>query len=191
MSSVTDLVAEDQPRPTSDDLEEITRLARDAKRLEMDIKELRSRLEGLEAQRDAIVRRRLPEKMDRIGLSQITVEPFGNVPRFSVTVATMYQCNIAAGWAPERREKAFRWLEDNGHASLIKTQVTTVFARESQDEVRRLVTFLEENRDDFSVKESVNPMTMKAWYKEMCQAGHVPSDVLGGYIERRAEIKDE
>ncbi len=189
---LSNLIAEDGLRPVSQDkLDEIRALARTAQSLEMAVTEAEQRLNDLKRMRDRLIEGDLPELMDSVGIKSITVDAKGNLPEFTCAVKTVYSCNIGVNWEAERRRAAFDWLEDHGHGSLIKTEVSVPFSREDRDRVARFVEMLAQSNVHYSVKENVHPSTMTAWLREMVERRNEtpPLDVLGGYVGRKAIIK--
>ena len=68
---------------------------------------------------DRILTRDLPEKMDKYGIPLMTIAAQDGHPAFTITVKTMYNANIAAGWDQEKRRKAFDWLDTHGHGAVL------------------------------------------------------------------------
>jgi hypothetical protein len=174
-------------------MDEIHDIARQTFVTELEIEELESRLKQKKREFDQLTTKILPGKMDQARLRKVTIEATDNFPAFTVEVRTAYNANIASGWDEDRRKAAFNWLEDNGHGSLIKTDVTTHFSRNNRTAVAEFVEALKENDMNFKVRESVHNQTLSAWLKEMVEAGRPlpPLETIGGYIERQALIKQE
>jgi hypothetical protein len=194
VTDVDDLAAADarRARPAAD-LAEIKDLARQAKERELVIADLKARLKSEEQILDNLLTKELPERLDALGLRSITVEAHRNMPAFRVEVSTLYRAGIAATWTDERRQAAFDWLDANGHGDLIKTEVETFFNREDRDRVRLFCEGLRINGYTYTVKAAVHWKTLTAWLQEMIEERHEhpPLDVIGGYVERQATIKEE
>jgi hypothetical protein len=187
-----DLASQGRPAPISPDLTAIRELAMTARAAEKKIADLNDEIKRLESVIDRIMTRDLPEKMDAIGLRNLTIAAKGNMAAFTVTVKTMYSASIAASWDQERRRAAFDWLDSHGHGSLIKTDVVTTFPREHRSEVSQFVGQLDRDGRSYMVKEGVHSATLGAWLREMVERGSTPPlDVIGGYVERQAVIKEE
>jgi hypothetical protein len=177
---------------TADKLAEIKGLARLARQAEKKVAAIQLELKQCQDLVDKITTRDLPEKMDAIGIRKITVEAIEDERAFTVSVKTMYSANIAASWDQERRKKAFEWLDNHGHGSLIKTDVVTTFPREDRVEVNEFVRALDQQGRSYAVKEAVHMATLSSWLREMIEHGETPPlDVIGGYVERQATIKEE
>jgi hypothetical protein len=187
------LAAEDAPRATTDQLQQVRELAIAAKTKELMIAAAQEKLRDLEQDLDRITSRLLPELMDKSGVSSVTVEAIGNQPAFTVKIHTMYRANIGADWEPERRAAAFAWLDANGHGSLIKTEVTTSFGRQDRDEAKEFMKSVTAMGYQYTSKEGVPWKTLSSWLREMITHRGVtpPLDTIGGYVERQAVIKDE
>jgi hypothetical protein len=184
-----DLVAEDAPVVTEDMLDRIKELATQAKTQEMAVTQLTNALAEAKRLLDKTLTRDLPELMDSAGIPSITVSHLGWT--FTVSVKTFYSASIGAKWDEERRKAAFKWLEDHGHGSLIKTEVAVQFPRDDRDMVTPFIGQLDDMGYTYMLKEGVHSGTLTAWLKEMASSGQIPPlDVIGGYIERQATIKD-
>lgn len=119
----------------------------------------------------------------------------GNVAKFeladgrSVTINNELYASIAAA----RQAEAFAWLEEHGHAAVIKDQLTIVLGRgdEAKKRAEKLIAAAEsEGISDMSRKRGVHPGTLQALIKEQLEEGvAVPKETFGVYQVRRAEIK--
>lgn len=85
------------------------------------------------AQIEDIERRRIPELMDKQQVSELTTDD-----GLKVSVKETIKASISA----ERREDAFRWLQDSGNGDIIKTQVLAAFARGKMDDARHALALL-------------------------------------------------
>jgi hypothetical protein len=128
--------------------------------------------------------------MDKAGIPNVTIDDGHSV--YTVSVKTSYNANIAATWDNERRKAAFDWLDRNGHGSLIKTEVVTNFPRDERDEVANFIGYLDREGHSYLKREGVHAGTLSSWLREMITSGRTPPlDVIGGYVERVAKIKEE
>jgi hypothetical protein len=187
---VAALAAEDAPRASEDLIEEIKRMAGVARGQEKAVSLLSLKLTEAKRQLDHTITRTLPELMDKAGIPSVTIDDGHGV--YTVSVRTSYNANIAATWDNERRKAAFDWLDNNGHGSLIKTEVVTNFPRDERDEVANFIGYLDREGHSYLKREGVHAGTLSSWLREMITSGHTPPlDVIGGYVERVAKIKEE
>jgi hypothetical protein len=187
---VSALAAEDQREASPDLINDIKELAAIARVQERNVAKLSERLTEAKRMLDHTLTRDLPELMDKAGIPSITIEDGSH--NFTVSVKTSYNANIAATWDAERRKTAFDWLDRNGHGSLIKTEVVTNFPRDDRDEVANFIGYLDMEGYSYLKREGVHSGTLSSWLREMITSGRTPPlDVIGGYVERVAKIKEE
>jgi hypothetical protein len=187
---VAELATEDAPLASPDMIEKIKALALRARTREKAVAMLSNSLAEAKRQLDHVLTVELPELMDQAGIPSVTITDGNNV--YTVNVKTSYNANIAASWDQERRKAAFDWLDNHGHGSLIKTEVVTSFPRDDRDQVAEFIGYLDEAGHSYMKKEGVHAGTLSSWLKEMITSGRTPPlDVIGGYVERVAKIKEE
>jgi transposase-like protein len=184
-------VGTDGPRFTVDQVRTAAAHARD---LEFRKQGLEEQLADVKYQLRTMYWRTLPEMMEGAGVDQVGVAAEGNLSAFDLTLEEHVSANIGVNWTPERRNAAIRWLEDNGHADLVKTEVVTEFPREARDEAVQFVERSTANLPlgaEVSVRETVNPMTLRAWLRREMKAGRQlpPLDLIGAAIARVAKLK--
>jgi hypothetical protein len=175
------------PQDRVDDLRGLVEL-----KLELDDRkaELEKELSKINAKLLELTRQEIPEVMDGIG-SKITLNAEGNHPEINVKVAPFYSANIQAGWDDERKAAAFKWLEENGHGELIKTEVGVAFPREDRKKAVEFLKAVEKMGLNPSLKASVHFMTLTAWLREQVEDHNriPPLEVIGGFIGREASVK--
>jgi hypothetical protein len=103
-----------------------------------------------------------------------------------VKIKPFYSAHISE----ERSERAFAWLRDNGYADLIKNQLA-VEIRAGQDNVAgSLEHELQELGLGYTRKNAIHASTLRAWVKEMYEAGKPPpAEVFGTFCGNKSEIK--
>lgn len=135
---------------------------------------------AVEARRE-VAERRLPELMEKLGLSQFTT-----TSGIKVKVATSYYADI-----PEaRKSEAHRWLERNGQGGLIKRNMEVSFGKGENEEAAAFKDLLAHTAfsDRLTEKEAVHPSTLRGWVREMLEAGKdVPMELFG--VGRRQSVK--
>ena len=89
-----------------------------------------------------------------------------------------------------RRRKAFIWLEDNGSAQIIKTNISLDFGRGDYEAARQVEEMLAEEGHAPTLRESVHASTLKAWARERLEAGEsIDLEVLGLYVGKAVSVK--
>ncbi len=148
---------------------------------ELEIENLTERLKALNGRKYSIEREELPELMSEAGVDKIGIPAQGNMPAYDLKLAPYYTANIAAGWDPERRQRGFKYLEDNGAGDLIKTQIVISLPREEHDQAKALADQLSDYSPE--IKEAVHSATLTSWLKEKSEAGEdVELDLIGGQV---------
>ena len=103
-----------------------------------------------------------------------------------ISVKPFYSANISK----DKSDEAFEWLTSNGHASLIKNNVSASFGRGQDNEAKSLLSELHDRGLETKSKTWVEPMTLKAFVKEQVEKGeNLPYDLLGIFVGQRANIK--
>ena len=114
------------------------------------------------------------------------------------------KANIAADDPEEQRDQAFKWVEENGGAEIIKNVVSVAFPKDNAEDAR---LFFEETQKRFDNQRSIlvkneksTPWgTLTKWLKEYIQtppkAGEikspVPVEILNATIGMIVRIKKE
>jgi hypothetical protein len=167
--------------PDTDKLETVSALAERQLVLEQEINALDEQMCKLSAQLNEVSGKLLPDALAAAGLSEIKLKTGAKL-----TVKPWYTAKIPAG----REHDAFTWLENNGHGGIIKHVISTEFNRGEHNEANAVKAVLEREGIQFSDKESVNPMTLKAFIREQVESGApVPLDTFGATVGQRTYIK--
>ncbi len=128
-----------------------------------EIIEMEIELKGLKREERKINQEEVPELMENFGIESITL-PDGR----KIAVRDSIQIGIPA----PVRDKAYGWLDKNGHGDLIKTLLTAKFNRGDKDSAhnaQKALAMMEINAD---LIESVHAGTLKAWAREELAQGH-------------------
>lgn len=171
----------DAPVPKNEDLQGIAILATKQLVAQRRVAELENIIalekEGLRK----IQEEELPESLLALGLKSFTLSDGSKLD-----VKTFYRGNINKN----NLEKAHGWLRDNGHADLIKNDVTCSFGKGEDHDALVLMGKLSEMDVDYENKKHVHSSTLKAFVKEQVESGkELPLDLLGVHIGQRSEIR--
>lgn len=122
----------------------------------------------------------LPDLMDQVGLKSLETRK-----GLKVKVSE----NIRASIPHDKELDAFAWLEDNGHASVIKNQIVITLNRGDDALADQIADYLDEQGVLYERKRGVHPMTLGALIKELLEEGvPVPLEVFGAFHQRIAKI---
>lgn len=124
----------------------------------------------------------LPELMEKAGQTSITT---ANGHRLEIKE------DIRANLAKDRVEKGVDWLRENGHDSVVKTEVATVFSAGHDTEARALAERLRGiNHATIQFRHGVHPSTLSSLVRELLADGvDVPQDLFGVYRQKVAKLK--
>lgn len=166
---------------TNEELGQISRLAERQLEEELQVVKLEEQLkqakEALRQTSDVD----LPNAMAEVGLSSFTLS---NGTKISV------KDEVYASIPKECQEKAFLWLRNHDFGSLIKNQIIAEFGKGEDEEAHEAAALLAEHGWRPQQKESVHPMTLKAFIREQLTEGkEVPLEFFGATVISRAIIK--
>lgn len=150
--------------------------------LEDELVDLEAKLKGVQGALREVQEDLLPDKLDEFGITAITVA--GR----ALTLEDKVRSNVATQNWPLTRT----WLEEHGHADLIKHTVAAEFARGEHAEAEQLKAWLGEAGFSYTDKEGVHWQTLTAFCRERLEAGDLTTDDLemfGVYTSRRVIIK--
>ena len=177
---------------SEDKLKAIRDLVAEARSNEKKMSDLQEQLKELSAAVNDTYQKKLPDLYQEVGIDNISLPADGNYPAVDAKLQDYYSANIAAGWAPERRQEAFKWLEDHGHGDLIKTAVSAQLPREKRAAAKKLIALIEKAGFAAEVKEAVHSGTLSAWLKEQIELGAPipPLELIGGSIGKVVRLKE-
>lgn len=92
---------------------------------------------------------------------------------------------------PDRRRMAMEWLENNGAADIIKTEIRVTFDKEERElaqSVMRLLEGYNEATLDPEMSSSIHPQTLLAHARERLRKGEEIPTFLGLFAGRVAKI---
>ncbi len=188
MSSVLDMANEDadnKPKvATDDDKAKVSKLALQIKELELEVEKLENDLSEKKSELRRVEENDLPEAMDAIGMSE-----FKLTDGSKISVKPYYTASIPL----DKREDAYQWLEEKGHGSIIKTEVSVSFGKgqmEIAKEFQQFARGFNVEPVDPELSRSVHAQTLKAFVKESIEDGGevLPSALFTTYVGRKAKV---
>jgi len=165
---------------SQDSVKSITDKCNDYNKLKKPIENEEERISLLKHKARELEERIIPEMMQEAGVSLLKLSDGS-----TVEVKPFYAAKI-----PESRvEEAFSWLRGKGFEDIIKNTVTASFNRGQDNQVSELIKVCEDHGFNYSKKEKVEPMTLKAFVKEQVEGGkELPFDLFGVYIANKTKI---
>ena len=162
-------------------LASVSELGRKAKALEKELEEQEALLKSIKEQFRKLTEETIPEAMTELGMKKFVMDDGSEV-----SIKPFYSASVTEA----RRAEAFQWLRDNGFDDIIKNTVSVRFGRGEDELCARLLDLLGSNGYPADQAEKIEPMTLKAWVKEMVERGNeFPSELFGAYIGQKAVIK--
>ena len=126
---------------------------------EAELAQLEEALKRKKADIEDLEQRQIPSLMTELNVSSYTM-----VDGSKLTMKRDFAISIKA----ENRERAFQWLEEHDHDSIIKAEVKLGFGKGELEEARRAAAELQRiTNQEVEVTRSVHPQTLKAWAKEV------------------------
>lgn len=183
-----DLVGEEDVTSWKNDIQEgelslVSALANKQVELAQELASLEEAVKAKKEEFRATSEQELPEAMQAAGLSELVLSTGEKI-----TISEFYNAHISK----VNQETAYNWLVSNGHAGLIKNEVSLKFARDQERIAEETILALKARGLSPEVRQSVHPSTLKAFVKEQLTSGKdIPSEPFGIYIGSKAIIKKD
>lgn len=166
---------------SENELTEVSRLADAQYMAEQKVEQIEEDLKKAKEELRVIAEKKLPEKMELLGLTTFST-------RKGVHVKISEK--IRASLAVENRPKGFAWLEENGFGGMIKSQVVVPYKRDKLDEANKFVDSLRTEGRVANLERKVEPATLTAFVKEqLAQGKELPLEVFGVFRQRIAKVE--
>ena len=136
--------------------------------------------------------KKLKEEADKIGseiipslLAEQGLASLKLADGSSVDIRKSYNCTIKK----DQVESAFEWLRNNGLGDLIKNEVAVQFGKGEDNKAEQLLGLAGREGYEPSQKQKVEPMTLKALYRERIEAGlDMPSEFFNTFVKDQTKI---
>ena len=136
--------------------------------------------------------KKLKEEADKIGseiipslLAEQGLASLKLADGSSVDIRKSYNCTIKK----DQVESAFEWLRNNGLGDLIKNEVAVQFGKGEDNTAEQLLGLAVREGYEPSQKQKVEPMTLKALYRERIEAGlDMPSEFFNTFVKDQTKI---
>ena len=168
-----DLDSVNESDKLSDQVVKLTNLEDELANKEKELKELKRKVELVSGEI-------IPTMMQEMNISTLKL-----ADGTSVEVKPVYGASILVA----KREGAFKWLRDNGLGDLIKNEITVSFGRGEDTKASEYTSLAESKGYQPSQKLKVEPMTLKALYRERVEAKQdLPSEHFNLFKGNRTKI---
>jgi len=164
----------DNIQSLADQVERLESLQNDIEKTEENLKEKKKKLEHLSGEV-------IPTMMAEMGLAHLKL-----MDGSSVDVKPFYSANITVA----NKEKAFKWLRDNGLGDIIKNEISVSFGRNEENKAADYASLAQERGFQPTQKMKVEPMTLKALVRERTEAGKdMPTELFNIFVGNKTTIK--
>ena len=137
-------------------------------------------LKKLKEEADKIGSEIIPNLLAEQGLSSLKLADGS-----SIDIRKSYNCTIKK----DQVESAFKWLRNNALGDLIKNEVAVQFGKGEDNKAEQLLGLAVREGYEPSQKQKVEPMTLKALYRERIEAGlDMPSEFFNTFVKDQTKI---
>ena len=162
------------------DIASLSNYCRELKAYEDEIAELEEQIKFKKNKADKISSEIIPNMLAEQGLSSLKLADGS-----SVEVRKAYNCTILK----DNMESAYKWLRENGLGDIIKNEVSVQFGRGEDNKAEQLLNLAAREGYEPSQRSKVEPMTLKALYRERVEAGlDMPSQFFNIFIKDQTKI---
>lgn len=166
---------------SENELTELSKLAEAQHAAEVKVDRIEADLKIAQEELRVIAEKKIPEKMEALGLSTYSTNT-----GIHVKIAE----KIRASLAVENRPKGYAWLEENGFGGMIKSQAVIAFKRDQLEEANEFVDALRKAGKLANLERKVEPATLTAFVKEQLSQGkELPLEVFGVFRQRIAKVE--
>ena len=182
MSNLQKMFIEDAPQQVNDlkNPDSLSNHVIDLQRLEDEIKKDEERLSAKKAEADKLSQQVIPEIMESMNLKTMKLKDGS-----AIEVKEIFSATIPVA----KKEGAFNWLRKNGHGDLIKNEIIVSFGCNEDNKAREYANLAESNGYQPEQKLKVEPMTLKALYREQVEKNlDLPSEHFNLFKGNKTKI---
>lgn len=164
--------------PAKEKLSNLSKLAHEQLNLEQEIAKMEATLSDKKEKYRELSEIKIPEIMD-----ELSIDEFRLSNGVKVTIAPYYSGKIVD-------PAAYKWLEDNNHADIIKGEMHIPFPKGFSKQQLRIIADTAKNVGlPVEVGEQVHPSTLRAWIKNMITTGEqFPRELFNVYVGKRTKL---
>ena len=162
------------------DIQQLSGYCLELQGLEDNIQSKEEEIKKLKEQADKIASEIIPNMLAEQGLSSLKLADGS-----AVEVGKSYSCTVKK----DNLDSAYQWLRDNGLADIIKNEVYVTFGKGEDNKAEQLLDLAAQEGFEPQQKSKVEPMTLKALYRERIEAGlDMPSDSFNLFVKDQTKI---
>ena len=162
------------------DIQQLSGYCLELQSLEDQIESKEEEIKKIKEKADKIASEIIPNMLAEQGLSSLKLADGS-----AVEVKKSYSCTIKK----DGTDAAYQWLRENGLEDIIKNEVFVTFGKGEDNKAQDLLDLAENSGYEPQQKQKVEPMTLKALYRERVEAGlDMPSDSFNLWIKDQTKI---
>ena len=178
--TMQDLEQDQQEVIEKTDIQQLSGYCLELQALEDDIAAKEEELRKVKEKADKIASEIIPNMLAEQGLSTLKLADGS-----SVDIRKSYNCTIKK----DQMELAYNWLRENGLGDIIKNEVAVQFGKGEDNKAEQLLGHAVREGYEPSQKQKVEPMTLKALYRERIEAGlDMPSEFFNTFVKDQTKI---
>ena len=180
MINIEELEKDQQQVIEKADVDTLASYCRELQTYEEEIAELEEQIKKKREKADKISSEIIPNMLAEQGISSLKLADGS-----SVDVRKSYNCTIKK----DEMESAYNWLRENQLGDIIKNEVSVQFGRGEDNKAEQLLDLAAREGYEPSQRSKVEPMTLKALYRERVEAGlDMPSQFFNIFIKDKTKI---
>jgi|TARA_R110000744_G_scaffold205913_2_gene324577 hypothetical protein len=182
MNNVTldDLEQDQQQLIEKSDIQTLASFCQKLQGIESEIDSLEEQLKERKEAADKISSEIIPNLLAEQGLASLKLADGSGVD-----VKKTYSCTVKK----DSVESAYTWLRDNGLGDLIKNEIAVQFGKGEDNKAEQLLNLAANEGYEPTQKQKVEPMTLKALYRERIEAGlDMPSEFFHTFVKDKTKI---
>jgi len=180
MINIDELESDQQQVLEKADIDSLAAYCRELQAYENEIAELEEKIKFKKDKADKISSEIIPNMLAEQGISSLKLADGS-----SVDVNKSYNCTIKK----DEMESAYNWLRENQLGDIIKNEVSVQFGKGEDNKAEQLLDLAAQEGYEPSQKSKVEPMTLKALYRERVEAGlDMPSQFFNIFIKDKTKI---
>jgi len=162
------------------DIQTLASYCKELQSYESEIAKLEELVKHKKQQADKIGSEIIPNMLAEQGLSSLKLADGS-----SIDVKKTYSCTIKK----DEMESAYNWLRNNGLGDLIKNEVAVQFGKGEDNKAEKFLSLAVQESYEPTQKQTVEPMTLKALYRERIEAGlDMPSQFFNIFVKDQTKI---
>jgi hypothetical protein len=178
--TLDDLEDDQQQLIEKTDIQTLADYCRELSELELVIESLEKQVKEQKEKADKISSEVIPNLLAEQGLSSLKLADGSGVE-----VRKSYSCTVKK----DSVESAYTWLRENGLGDLIKNEIAVQFGKGEDNKAEQLLSLAVQEGYEPSQKQKVEPMTLKALFRERIEAGlDMPSDFFHTFVKDQTKI---